>query len=485
MFNNLLKQLFQPKKRIEEEKEKIRQHTKEITLKAQEEALRIKQEAEREARKTINETLDAEKRLARKEQQIEDRLNEVERERQRTTQERTNLQKLQKEVEEKREAILQKLEKVAQLTKEQAKTLMLSGWEEKLRQEVAKKIKASQEEVKQKTDEMAKQILAESMRYGATDYVAEFTLSTISLPSDDFKGRIIGKDGRNIRAFEIATGVDVDLEEEKVIRLSSFDAIRREVARISLEKLIKDGRIQPERIEEIVRKTKEEIDKVIFKAGEELAHKVGVYNLPTEIIKLLGKFKYRYSYGQNMILHTLEETKIGVALAHELKADVNIVKLGCLLHDIGKVISEKEGSHIDLGVDLLKKHRFPQKVVDCVASHHEDIPFPTVESIIVYISDAVSGGRPGARHEDFEEYLKRIKTIEEAAKTKKGVKEAFALQAGRELRVIVKPEEITDDEATILSEKIREELEKKFEVFPGQIKITIIREFRTEATTKI
>jgi len=484
MFKDFFK-LFQTKKRIEEEKEKIRQQTKEITLKAQEEALKIKQEAERQARRTINETLEAEKRLARKEQQIEDKLKELDQEKQKTKQERASLQKVQKELEEKREAILQKLEKVAALSKDQAKNLMLAGWEEKLDREVAKKIKAAQEEIKQKSDETAKQILAESMRYGVTDYVAEFTLSTISLPSDDYKGRIIGKDGRNIRAFEIATGVDVDLEEEKVIRLSSFDAIRREVARISLEKLIRDGRIQPERIEEIVRKTKEEIDKVIFKAGEELAHKVGVYNLPTEIIRLLGKFKYRYSFGQNMILHTLEETKIGIALAHELGADVNIVKLGCLLHDIGKVISEKEGSHIDLGVDLLKKYRFPQKVVDCVAAHHEDIPFPTVEAIIVYIADAVSGGRPGARHEDFEEYLKRIKTIEDTAKSKKGVREAFALQAGRELRVIVKPEEITDNEATILAEKIREELEKKFEVFPGQIKITIIREFRTEATTKI
>ena len=186
-----------------------------------------------------------------------------------------------------------------------------------------------------------------------------------------------------------------------------------------------------------------------------------------------------------MIVHTLEETKIGVALAHELKADVNVVKLGCLLHDIGKVITDKEGSHVDLGVELLKKHRFPQNVVDCVAAHHEDIPFPSVESIIVYISDAVSGGRPGARHEDFEEYLKRIKTIEEAAKTKKGVKEVYALQAGRELRVIVKPDEVTDDEAVVMAEKIREELESKFDVFPGQIKVTIIRESRAEATTKI
>jgi ribonuclease Y len=252
-----------------------------------------------------------------------------------------------------------------------------------------------------------------------------------------------------------------------------------------LEKLIRDGRIQPQRIEEVVKKTKEEVDKIIFKAGEELTHKVGVFNLPTEIIKLLGRFKYRYSYGQNMILHTLEETKIGIALAHEFKADVNIVKLGCLLHDIGKVITDKEGSHVELGVNLLKKYRFPQKAIDCVASHHEDQPFNSIEAVITYIADAVSGGRPGARHEDLQEYLKRIKTIEDIAKTKKGVKEAYALQAGRELRVIVEPQEISDDEAVILAEKIKEELEKKFDVFPGQIKITVIRELRTETVTKI
>ena len=346
-------------------------------------------------------------------------------------------------------------------------------------------IKEKEEEARQKADEKAKEILSEAMRYGATDYVAEFTLSVINLPNDEFKGRIIGKDGRNIRAFEIATGVDVDLEEEGTIKVSSFDAIRREIARLSLERLIKDGRIQPERIEEIVKKTREEVEKIIFKAGEELAHKMGVFNLPTEIVQLLGKFKYRYSYGQNMIAHTLEETRIGVALAHELHVDINTVKLGCLLHDIGKVIADKEGSHIDLGVELLKKYHFPKKVIDTVATHHEDTPFTSIEGVIVYIADAVSGGRPGARHEDFQEYLKRIKTIEDIAKTKKGVKEAYALQAGRELRVLVKPEDIADDETTILAEKIKEELEKKFEVFPGQIKITIIREFRTEVTTKI
>src|SRR3989337_3762355 len=238
------------------------------------------------------------------------------------------------------------------MTKDQAKQLLILGWEEKLKVDVAKRIKQAEEEIKQNIDEKAKSLLVDAMRYGATDYVAEYTLSVINLPNDDFKGRIIGKDGRNIRAFELATGVDVDLEEEGVIRLSSFDAIKRETAKIALDRLIKDGRIQPERIEEIVKKTREEIDKIIFKAGEELAHKVGIFNLPTEVVQLLGKFKYRFSYGQNMILHTLEETRIGIALAHELKADVMTVKLGCLLHDIGKIVTDKEGSTVELGVEL-------------------------------------------------------------------------------------------------------------------------------------
>jgi len=456
-----------------------------VILKANQEAFTIKDNAEKESRKLATDALEIEKRLAKREQSIEDKEILVNKERQSADDIKRHLEKLRVDLEKNKEAMLAKLEKIAQLTKDQAKELLLAGWEDKLKGDIAKKIKAAEEEIKSKVDDKAKHILVDSMRYGAVDYTAEYTLSVINLPSEDFKGRIIGKDGRNIRAFEIATGVDVDLEEEGVIRLSSFDAARREVARQSLERLIKDGRIQPARIEEIVKKTREDIDKSIFKAGEELCHSVGIFNIPSEITQALGRFKYRFSYGQNMIIHTLEETKIGVALAHELKADVNVVKLGCLLHDIGKVITDKEGSHVDLGVELLKKHRFPQNVVDCVAAHHEDIPFPSVESIIVYISDAVSGGRPGARHEDFEEYLKRIKTIEEAAKTKKGVKEVYALQAGRELRVIVKPDEVTDDEAVIMAEKIREELESKFDVFPGQIKVTIIRESRAEATTKI
>jgi len=484
MFGSFLKNLLFGKQ-VAEQTAHLKQQAKEIILKANEEALRIKQEAEREVQKTLSESIEVEKRVAKKEQQLDEKSNQLTTEKQQLEREKQSLTDSKRAMEEKKDQILQKLEAVAQMTKDQAKQLLLQGWEEKLKADVAKRITQAEEDIKRTVDEKAKTLLVDAMRFGATDVTAEYTLSVVHLPSDEYKGRIIGKEGRNIRAFEVATGVDVDLEEDGVIKLSSFDAIRREIARTALERLIKDGRIQPPRIEEIVNKTREEIEKTIYKAGEELAHKVGVFNLPVELMKLLGRFKYRFSYGQNMIVHTLEETRIGIALAHELGADVNIVKLGCLFHDIGKVINDKEGSHIDLGVEVLKKYRFPQKAIDCVASHHEDVPFNSVEAVIVYISDAVSGGRPGARHEDFEEYLKRIKTIEDVAKTKKGVREAFALQAGRELRVVVKPDEMTDDESVVLAGKIKTELEEKFDVFPGQIKITVIREYRAEAQTKI
>ena len=295
MLPNFFKKLFVSKKEQEEERVKVKHQAKEVILKAQEEGLKIKQEAERQAQKTIAEGLEIEKRLARHEQQLQDKESQLQRERTSIEKEKQYLSQTKKDYEEKRESILLKLEKIAQMSKDQARQLLLTGWEDKLKGEVARKIKQSEEEIKQNIDDRAKTLLTDAMRFGAIDYVAEYTLSVIQLPDDEFKGRIIGKDGRNIRAFELATGIDVDLEEEGVIRLSSFDGIKREIARVSLERLIKDGRIQPQRIEEIVRKTREEVEKIIFKEGEELAHKVGVFNLPADIVHALGKFKYRYS----------------------------------------------------------------------------------------------------------------------------------------------------------------------------------------------
>ncbi len=478
MLKNILKSLGLYPKELEERLKKQEEEIKKKLQEIEEKENRILREAEKEANRIKEKALEVEKLVIERERALERKKEELERQ-------RKHLEKELEEVRKRKKEIVQKLEKVAKLSSEQAKQLLLRTWEEKLKKEIAAMIKEAEEKAKEEAETKAKEILVDAMRYGATDYVAEYTLSTVKLPSEEFKGRIIGKEGRNIRAFELATGVDVDLEEEGVIKLSSFDPVRRAIAKEALERLIRDGRIQPQRIEEIVKKTRADIEKVIFKAGKELAHKVGVYNLPTEIIKLLGRFKYRFSYGQNMIQHTLEETRIGVALAHELKANVQTVRLGCLLHDIGKVITDKEGSHVQLGVDLLKKYNFPKEVIDCVAAHHEDIPFPSVEAVIVYIADAVSGGRPGARREDFEQYLKRIETIEKVAKEFKGVRDVYALQAGRELRVIVKPEEVSDEDAVIMAQKIKELLEKKFDIFPGQIKVTVIREFRAEATTQI
>jgi len=315
------------------------------------------------------------------------------------------------------------------------------------------------------------------MRHGALDYIAEYTISTIKIQDEDVKGKIIGKEGRNIRAFENATGVDVDLDEEGIIRLSSFDSVRREIARISLERLIKDTRIQPIRIEEVVEQVKKEVEKVIFEEGEKLVQEVGIYNLHPDLVAMLGRFKFRTSFGQNLIVHTLEETKIGAQIAHEVGANVEIVKLGCLLHDIGKVVADKEGSHVKLGVELLQRYKISREVVNTVAEHHEDRPLSSVESVIVYIADAISGARPGARHEDIEDYVKRMKDMEGIAKDFEGVDDAYAFEAGRELRVIVNPNRLDDIETTIITKQIKDEIDRKL-IVPGTVRVTAIREFR-------
>lgn len=459
-----------------------RQEARNIVVEAKDEALRIKRDAEEEVRKVRQEIIAIEQRVIQKEDGIDQKLSILTRREKEILEKEAEATRRIEAIDKLKLELLAKLEKAAHLTRDEARDLILRALDEKLKEEMAKKIKEAETLAKLEIDKRSREILIEAMRHGATDYVSEYTVSTIKLPDEEFKGRIIGKEGRNIRAFEMATGVDVDLDEEGVIRFSSFDSVRREIARVSLEKLMKDGRIQPVRIEEVVDITRKEIEKIMFTEGEKLCHAVGVYNMPHDNIALLGKFKYRFSYGQNMIAHTLEETKIGIALAHEVGADVNVVRLGCLLHDIGKIITDKEGSHVALGVELLKKNGMPQSVIDCVAAHHEDIPFPSIEAVIVYIADAISGARPGARYEDYDEYVKRLKDLEGIALSHTGVEKVYALQAGREIRVIVDPGKLDDAAATVLSHKIKEEIEQKFPTFPGQIKITIIREFRTVET---
>ena len=388
-------------------------------------------------------------------------------------------EKIEKEKEvlsKKKEDYSRKLQEASGLTSDEAKKELLNEIEEKEAQIIARIIKEKEEEAKRTASKKAQEILIDSMRHGALDYIAEFTVSTIKIDDEEIKGRIIGKEGRNIRAFEQATGVDVDLDEEGIIRLSSFDSVRREIARLSLEKLLKDTRIQPFRIEELVAQTKKEHEKVMLEEGEKIAHEVGVFNLPVELLAILGRFKFRTSYGQNLVTHTMEETKIGVHIAQEIGADVNIVRLGCLFHDIGKVVVG-DGSHVKLGVELLKRFNIPESIVNCVAEHHEDKPFSAIESVIVYIADAISGARPGARYEDVEAYGKRLKDMEEIAKKYEGVDDAYAFEAGRELRVIINPGRLDDSQTTITAQKIREEVSRSLAV-PGEVKVTAIREFR-------
>ena len=390
--------------------------------------------------------------------------------------ERETLRKAQDDITKKREEYSTKLQKVSGLTAEEAKAELIAETEVKEAQIIARIIKEKEEDAKRTASKKSQEILLDSMRHGALDYIAEYTVSTIKIDSEEIKGRIIGKEGRNIRAFEQATGVDVDLDEEGIIRLSCFDSVRRETAKRALEKLLKDTRIQPFRIEEVVNQTKLEVEKVMLEEGEKIAHEVGVFNLPVELISILGRFKFRTSYGQNLVVHTLEETKIGLHIAHEIGADANIVRLGCLFHDIGKVV-EGEGSHVKLGVELLKRFNIPEKIVNCVAEHHEDKPFSSIESVIVSIADAISGARPGARYEDIEGYTKRLKDMEEIAKKYEGVDDAYAFEAGRELRVIINPGRLDDAQTLITANKIREEVSRSLTV-PGEVKVTAIREFR-------
>lgn len=378
---------------------------------------------------------------------------------------------------------IKKLEKIANLTREEARRVLLDEVQKELTSEIAKKIRTAEERVKQEASEKAREILADAMKHGAVSYVAEYAVSAIPVPNDEVKGKIIGAEGRNIRALEKETGVEIIVDETNEVRLSSFDAIRREIARRALEILIKDARIQPSRIEEVVRTTRAQMDDILLAEGGKICAECGVYNLPTELVRLIGRYKFRTSYGQNLGIHTIEETKIGVAIANELSANVETVRLGCLTHDIGKVVTEAEGTHVELGVATVKKYGFPKEVVACVAEHHEDRPFSSVESVVVWIADAISGARPGARYTPHEDYVQRMTKIEEIAASFPGVESVAAFQAGRDVRVIVAPEEVSDDALTVLAHDIAERLEKEAQ-YAGQIKVTAIREVRAQGTTK-
>ena len=451
---------------------------REIILEAKDQALKIKHEAEDLARQHHQEALEFERKVQQREEVLDKKLADLDKKDADLDNKFEEVQTRLKELDEIKTEQLSKLERAAKMSRDEAKTIIMEAMESKLKDEKARRIKEAEAGMKDSIEEKARDLLVDAMKHGATDYVSEHTTSVVKLPDEDAKGRIIGKEGRNIKSFEMATGVDVDVDESPgIIRLSSFDGVRREIARLSLEELLKDGRIQPTRIEEVVAKNTKNVDKIMREAGEKLAHDVGAYNLPREVIDALGKFKYRFSYGQNMLTHTLEETKIGMALARELGANVNTVRLGGLLHDIGKVFTDEEGTHIELGVKFAEKMGFPKEVVNIIAEHHEDKPFSSVESVIGYIADAISGSRPGARHESVEDYIKRLKDIENVASGFHGVDKVYAIQAGREVRVIVKPEDVDDSAMVILAHDVAEKIHDSV-TYPGQVKVTVVRETR-------
>ena len=452
---------------------------REIIQDARDEAYRIIKAAEDEARRLRQESLEIERRIAQKEESLDERIASVEKREKQLTDTLESIKKQEQELSQKRSNLILKLEKSASLTRDEGRSLILENLEVELRDQIAKRIKESEEEIKAKSQDLARDILVNSMIAGATDWVTEYTVSTVKLESEEMKGRIIGKEGRNIRAFELATGVDVDLDNDNPleVRLSSFDPVRREIARSALEELVKDARIQPTRIEQLVQKAIAIVNDDMSEAGRRAAAQVGLYNLSQEALDRLGRLKFRYSYGQNQLSASIETAKIAGKIAQELGADSTITKTGGLFHDIGKTETEKEGTHVQLGTELAKIWGFPQTVIACIAQHHEDEPFTSVESVIVHLADSVSGARPGARHEPVEEYMRRLSDIEKIATSFAGIDKAYAIQAGREIRVIVKPDLVDDVGIVTLAHDIREKLENEL-TYPGQITVTVIRESR-------
>ncbi len=452
---------------------------REVVQDARDEAYRVKKAAEEEARKIREESLEIEKRIAQKEESLDSRISQLEKQDQDLDQTRQALAKREQEIEKLRQDLVAKMEKAGSFTAEEAKKIILENIDSQLKNEVAKRIKEAEEEVKATAKEKGKDILVNSMIAGATDWVAEYTVSTVKLESDEIKGRIIGKEGRNIRSFELATGVDVELDNDVAgeVRLSSFDPVRREVARIALEWLVKDARIQPTRIEQLVEKAQHQVNTDMSEAGRRAANELGLYNLPQAALDRLGRLKFRYSYGQNQLIASIETSKIAKKIAQEVGADPIICAQGGLYHDIGKTEMEKEGTHVQLGVELAKSWNFPQGVIDAIAQHHEDEPFSGVDQIVVHLADAISGARPGARHEPVEDYIRRLTDIEKIAASFPGVEKSYAIQAGREVRVIVQPNVIDDSGIVVLAHDIRSRLEKELN-YPGQITVTVIRETR-------
>jgi len=452
---------------------------REMILAAKDEALRIRDQAERENRRKRQELQREEERLQKRRDSLEHRLERLDKRERQLNQRQSKLDKLQNELEKLQAQWVRELERVSQMTREEAKQELLRIVEKETRQDMARVIREVEAEAREEAERRAREIITLAIQRVASDQVAEVTVSMVPLPSDEMKGRIIGRGGRNIRAIEKAAGVDIVVDDTpEAITISSFNPIRREVARVALTKLIMDGRIHPGRIEKVVEQSREEVEAIIREEGERAAYEVGIPGLHPELIHLLGQLKFRTSYGQNVLAHSIETALLAGMMAAELGADVALAKEGGLLHDIGKAVDhEIDGPHALIGAEIARRLNKSEKIVNCIAAHHGEEEPICLEAILVAAADAISGARPGARRESLEAYLKRVKALEDIANSFPGVGQSYAIQAGREIRIIVKPDEVDDLGAIQLSKEIAKKVEESLE-YPGQIKVTVIRETR-------
>lgn len=464
---------------IERMLERANSKAREIELKARDESIKARDEAETESSRRRGEISREEERLQKRRSELDRRNDNLEKRDQTLSKRQSALDRKLNELENKRAHIISELERVSSMTQEEAKTQLLEEVEHDARTDQLRIIRQIEEDAQIEGERRARELIADAIQRVASDHVSEITVSVVPLPSDDMKGRIIGRNGRNIRAFEQAAGVDVVVDDTpEAVTISCFDSVRREVARRAMEKLVLDGRIHPANIEKIVDKAKEEVDRVILEEGERASFDAGVPGLHPEIVKKIGRLKFRTSYGQNQLAHAVETAQLAGVIAAELGADSEVAKTGGFLHDLGKAMDhDLEGTHAAIGADFCKRYGVHDKVVNIIGSHHHEIEQDSVEAVIVESADAISGARPGARRESLELYIKRIRALEEVANSFTGVSESYALQAGREIRVIVKPEDIDDLESTRLARDVAKKIEEGMQ-YPGQIKVTVIRETR-------